>query len=112
MIVLSWNAVKDANEYHVSIQNDEGRILLYNKTITEGTSYKIDFEEISDENRSAFSNGIFTWNVVAVLRIDRDNDGIPDKILKESTAASGTFSTNIPSLRKPKAKEAANPYGN
>lgn len=111
-IVLSWNAVKDANEYHVSIQNDEGRILLYNKTITEGTSYKIDFEEISDENRSAFFNGKFKWNVVAVLRIDRDNDGTPDKILKESPAASGTFSTNIPSLRKPKAKEAANPYGN
>lgn len=111
-IVLSWNAVKDANEYHVSIQNDEGRILLYNKTITEGTSYKIDFEEISDENRSAFFNGKFKWNVVAVLRIDRDNDGIPDKILKESPAASGTFSTNIPPLRKPKAKEAANPYGN
>lgn len=111
-INLSWKPVSGATEYHVSIKNKEGKILLYNKVIEKGTSYKIDFNEISDENKSAFSSGTFTWSVQAIQRIDRNKDGVLDKILKDSPLAYGTFSTNIPSPRRPKGKEASNPYGN
>ncbi len=111
-INLSWKPVSKATEYQICIKNKEGRNLLYNKIVSKGTSYKINFNEISDENKALFSSGTFTWSVQAIQRIDHDKDGVLDKILKDSPLAYGTFSTNIPSPKRAKGKKAANPYGN
>ncbi len=110
-ITLHWAKVLQATDYFVAIKNKRGREVL-RQNVTEGTSYAIDFTKLPDEEKSAFSNGTFTWQVMAVRRIDSDKDGKPDKILQEGRRAESTFTTNVPSPTKTKAKGAANPYGN
>ena len=74
--------------------------------------YEIDFMKLYETNKSTFAKGTFKWNVHAIRRIDTDKDGNLDKLLQEGPSAESTFSTDVPTPRKSKAKGAKNPYGN
>ena len=81
------------------------------KSIADKTNYIFDFMNVSEENKKAFSKGTFTWTVKGIRRIDIDGDGKLDKIFQEGEKAKSSFSTNIPTPKKSKAKGAVNPYG-
>lgn len=110
-ITLSWNKVPKATDYFVSIRNKRGKEIL-SQNVKEDTSYAIDFNLLSEEDKITFSKGTFNWTVKGVRRIDTDKDGIVDKILQESPEAKSSFQTDIPTPKKSKAKGASNPYGN
>ena len=109
-ITLSWNPVAKATDYFVSIKGRWGKQVA-SINVKEGTSYQIDFTKIPDEEKEAFSKGTFTWSVKGVRRIDTDKDGKVDKIFQEGVEAKSTFTTDIPTPKKTKAKGAVNPYG-
>ncbi len=110
-ITLTWQKVKDATDYMIEIKDKKNKV-LFTKLIEGKTSYEIDFLKVYEENRSAFAKGTFTWSVYALRRIDSNKDGTLDKVLQEGPSTSSTFSTDIPSPTKTKAKGAKNPYGN
>ena len=68
--------------------------------------------KLYETNKSTFAKGTFKWTVHAIRRIDTNKDGVVDKVLQEGPAAEGTFSTDVPTPKKTKAKGAKNPYGN
>ena len=91
---------------------DRKNKVLFSQLIEGKTSYEIDFLKVYEENRSAFAKGTFTWTVYPLRRIDSDKDGTLDKVLQEGPASESTFTTDIPTPKKTKAKGAKNPYGN
>ena len=111
IITLAWDAVKDATDYVVEIKDKKNKTVL-TETIENNTSYIIDFMKLYAGDRSQFSKGTFKWTVYPIRRIDSDKNGTLDKILQEGPASGSTFSTDIPSPKKTKAKGAKNPYGN
>ena len=111
-IRLSWEKVPDATEYLLSIKKKNEKKALLQTVVNDKASYTLDFKILSDKDKSAFSKGNFAWSVKPVRRIDSDKDGIPDKLLQEGKEAKSSFMTDIPILKKSKAKGASNPYGN
>ena len=109
-ITLSWNKVSQATDYVVEIKDKKNKVVL--TQMVDKTRYEIDFMKLYETNKSAFAKGTFKWNVHAIRRIDTDKDGIVDKLLQEGPSAESTFSTDVPTPRKTKAKGAKNPYGN
>lgn len=110
-ITLTWQKVKDATDYMLEIKDRKNKV-LFSQLIEGKTSYEIDFLKVYEENRSAFAKGTFTWTVYPLRRIDSDKDGTLDKVLQEGPASESTFTTDIPTPKKTKAKGAKNPYGN
>lgn len=110
-ITLSWQKVRDATDYMLEIKDKKNKV-LFSQLVEGATSYEIDFLKVYEENRSAFAKGTFTWTVYALRRIDSDKDGALDKILQEGPATASSFTTDIPTPKKTKAKGAKNPYGN
>ena len=110
-ITLSWNKVADATDYIVEIKDRKNKVLL-SELIQKKTQYEIDFMKVYEQDKSTFANGTFKWTVHAIRRVDIDKDGTLDKILQEGPASESTFSTEIPTPKKIKAKGAKNPYGN
>ncbi len=109
-ITLSWNKVSQATDYVVEIKDKKNKVVL--TQMVDKTRYEIDFMKLYETNKSAFAKGTFKWNVHAIRRIDTDKDGLVDKLLQEGPSAESTFSTDVPTPRKTKAKGAKNPYGN
>ncbi len=109
-IKFAWEKVPKATEYLFEITDKKGKILL-SKSIADKTNYIFDFMNVSEETKKAFSKGTFTWTVKGIRRIDIDGDGKLDKIFQEGEKAKSSFSTNIPTPKKSKAKGAINPYG-
>lgn len=109
-IKFAWEKVPKATEYLFEITDKKGKILL-SKSIADKTNYIFDFMNVSEENKKTFSKGTFTWTVKGIRRIDIDGDGKLDKLFQEGEKAKSSFSTNIPTPKKSKAKGAVNPYG-
>lgn len=109
-ITLSWNKVSQATDYVVEIKDKKNKVVL--TQMVDKTRYEIDFMKLYETNKSTFAKGTFKWNVHAIRRIDTDKDGNLDKLLQEGPSAESTFSTDVPTPRKSKAKGAKNPYGN
>ena len=109
-ITLSWNPVKEATDYIVEIKDKKNKVVL--TQMVNKTRYEIDFMKLYETNKSTFAKGTFKWTVHAIRRIDTDKDGVVDKLLQEGPSAESTFSTDVPTPRKTKAKGARNPYGN
>ena len=110
-IVLSWNKVADATDYIVQIKDKKNKVVL-SQMVENDTRYEIDFLKLYETNKSTFAKGTFKWTVHAIRRIDTDKDGNVDKLLQEGPAGESTFSTDVPTPKKTKAKGARNPYGN
>ena len=68
--------------------------------------------KLYEGDRTMFSKGTFKWSVYPIRKIDTNKDGVLDKVLQEGPVSDSTFSTDIPSPKKSKAKGAKNPYGN
>lgn len=109
-ITLSWNKVREATDYIVEIKDKKNKVVL--TQMVDKPSYEIDFMKLYETNKSTFAKGTFKWSVHAIRRIDTNKDGIVDKLLQEGPSAESTFSTDVPTPRKTKAKGARNPYGN
>ena len=109
-ITLSWDKVRNATDYILEIRDKKNKPVL-TETVTNATSYEIDFMKLYEGDRTMFSKGTFKWSVYPVRKIDTDKDGVLDKVLQEGPASDSTFSTDIPSPKKSKAKGAKNPYG-
>lgn len=109
-IILSWNKVSQATDYIVEIKDKKNKVVL--SQMVEKPLYEIDFMKLYETNKSTFAKGTFKWSVHAIRRIDTDKDGTLDKLLQEGPSAESTFSTDVPTPRKTKAKGARNPYGN
>lgn len=109
-IILSWNSVPKATDYIVEIKDKKNKVVL--TQMVNKTRYEIDFMKLYETNKSTFAKGTFKWTVHAIRRIDTNKDGIVDKLLQEGPSAESTFSTDVPTPRKTKAKGARNPYGN
>ena len=109
-ITFKWGKVSKATEYHFEIIDQKGKSVL-SEIIKDKTSYLLDFVRLPDAQKRIFSNGNFTWTVKGVRRIDSDKDGKLDKIFQEGAESESSFSTNIPTPTKSKAKGAVNPYG-
>ena len=109
-ITLSWSAVSNATDYIVEIKDKKNKVVL--SEMVDTTKYEIDFMKLYETNKSTFAKGTFKWTVHAIRRIDTNKDGVVDKVLQEGPAAEGTFSTDVPTPKKTKAKGAKNPYGN
>ena len=109
-IILSWNKVSQATDYIVEIKDKKNKVVL--TQMVDKPLYEIDFMKLYETNKSTFAKGTFKWNVHAIRRIDTDKDGNLDKLLQEGPSAESTFSTDVPTPRKTKAKGARNPYGN
>ena len=109
-IILSWNKVSQATDYIVEIKDKKNKVVL--TQMVDKPLYEIDFMKLYETNKSTFAKGTFKWNVHAIRRIDTDKDGTLDKLLQEGPSAESTFSTDVPTPRKTKAKGARNPYGN
>ena len=109
-ITFKWGKVSKATEYHFEIVDQKGKSVL-SEIIKDKTSYLLDFVKLPDAQKRIFSNGNFTWTVKGVRRIDSDKDGKLDKIFQEGAESESSFSTNIPTPTKSKAKGAVNPYG-
>ena len=109
-IILSWNKVSQATDYIVEIKDKKNKVVL--SQMVDKPLYEIDFMKLYETNKSTFAKGTFKWNVHAIRRIDTDKDGNLDKLLQEGPSAESTFSTDVPTPRKTKAKGARNPYGN
>lgn len=111
-ITLSWDPVKGATDYLVTIGTDERKSKkIVDMNIT-GTSFQIDFTSMTEEQRRNFAKGKFVFTVEALRRIDRDEDGVYDRILQRGESSSETFRTNVPEPKRSRAKGARNPYGN
>ena len=110
-IILSWDKVAQATDYIVEIKDKKNKVVL-SELIEKNTQYEIDFMKLYEQNKSTFAKGTFKWTVHAIRRIDTNKDGTLDKILQEGPASESTFSTDIPTPKKTKAKGAKNPYGN
>ena len=110
-ITLSWSKVPDATDYIVEIKDKKNKTVL-SQIVEKKTSYEIDFLKLYEQNKSTFGKGTFKWTVHAIRRIDTDKDGNPDKVLQEGPESESTFSTDVPTPKKTKAKGAKNPYGN
>ncbi len=110
-ITLSWSKVAQATDYVVEIKDKKNKVVL-SQLIENANSYEIDFMKLYEQNKSTFAKGTFKWTVHALRRIDSNKDGTLDKILQEGPSAESTFSTDIPTPKKTKAKGARNPYGN
>lgn len=110
-ITLSWNKVSQATDYIVEIKDKKNKVVL-SELVEKKNAYEIDFMKLYEQNKSTFAKGTFKWTVHAIRRIDTNKDGTLDKILQEGPSAESTFSTDIPTPRKTKAKGAKNPYGN
>ncbi len=109
-ITLKWNPVSQATDYIVEIKDKKNKVVLtqmVNKNL-----YEIDFMKLYETNKATFAKGTFKWNVHAIRRIDTNKDGVVDKLLQEGPSAESTFSTDVPTPKKTKAKGARNPYGN
>lgn len=109
-ITLSWNKVREATDYIVEIKDKKNKVVL--TQMVDKPSYEIDFMKLYETNKSTFAKGTFKWSVHAIRRIDTNKDGVVDKLLQEGPSAESTFSTDVPTPRKTKAKGARNPYGN
>ncbi len=109
-IILSWAPVSKATDYIVEIKDKKNKVVL--TQMVNKTRYEIDFMKLYETNKSTFAKGTFKWTVHAIRRIDTNKDGIVDKVLQEGPTAESTFSTDVPTPRKTKAKGARNPYGN
>ena len=109
-ITLRWNPVSNATDYIVEIKDKKNKVVL--TEMVNSTSYEIDFMKLYETNKSTFAKGTFKWTVHALRRIDSDKDGIVDKLLQKGPSAESTFSTDVPTPKKTKAKGARNPYGN
>ena len=109
-ITLSWDKVRDATDYILEIKDKKNKPVL-TETVSNKTAYEIDFMKLYEGDRTMFSKGTFKWSVYPVRKIDTDKDGVLDKVLQEGPASESTFSTDIPSPKKSKAKGAKNPYG-
>ena len=109
-ITLSWDKVRDATDYILEIRDKKNKPVL-TETVSNATSYEIDFMKLYEGDRTMFSKGTFKWSVYPVRKIDTNKDGVLDKVLQEGPVSDSTFSTDIPSPKKSKAKGAKNPYG-
>ena len=110
-IILSWAPVADATDYVVEIKDKKNKVLL-SQMVENTTSYEIDFLKLYETNKSTFAKGTFKWTVRAIRRIDSNKDGSLDKLLQEGPSSESTFTTDVPTPKKTKAKGAKNPYGN
>ena len=110
-ITLSWDKVSEATDYIVEIKDKKNKVVL-SQMVENKTRYEIDFLKLYESNKSTFGKGTFKWTVHAIRRIDTDKDGTLDKLLQEGPSSESTFSTDIPTPKKSKAKGAKNPYGN
>ena len=95
----------------LEIKDKKNKVVL-SQLVEGATSYEIDFMKLYETNKSTFAKGTFKWSVHAIRRIDTNKDGALDKLLQEGPSGEATFTTDIPTPRKTKAKGARNPYGN
>ncbi|MBQ9238121.1 MAG: hypothetical protein IJ191_02220, partial [Treponema sp.] len=115
-VTFYWDNVADATDYTVVVYDAAGRILFSDAVRAANDDrqmYTFDFFAVNDERKRLLTNGTFTWSVAARRRIDRDHDGVLDKVLQEGEPATDSFVTDIPSPQQPHTRQGAvNPYGN